>query len=65
MISTFKLIRVRIQLNDTETRVEYINSAHVLRFYEVDNTIIMELTNGVKLNVIGINLDLLCEDIFR
>ena len=61
MLNAFKLIKVRVVSDSGNIHIEYINSAHILRFYESDNTITMELINNVKLNVIDINLDLLCE----
>ena len=61
MISTFKLIKVQVINDSQEIHTEYINAAHIMRFYQSDNIIIIELVNNVKLNIININLDILCE----
>lgn len=61
MSAGFKLVKVKVINDNQEIHIEYINLAHIIRFYQFDNTITMELSNNVKLNIIDINLDLLCE----
>ena len=59
------MIKVNVMYETGKTRVEFINSAHILRFYESKEYIVIELINNVKIKICDITINVLLEKIFR
>ena len=58
------LIKLNVLLETNKTRVEFINQAHIQRFYMLDNYVVIELINGVKLKICDITINELCDKFF-
>ena len=58
-------IRVNVMYETGKFRPEFINLAHIIRFYESDEYIVIELINNVKLKVCDITTNVLFEKFYR
>ena len=52
-----------IRVNSIDTGIQYINTAHIQRFYQIDDIISIEFISGHIIQITNISIDQLIEKI--
>jgi hypothetical protein len=58
------IIKVNVMSETGEIGVEFINLAHITRFYSLNDYVVIELVNNVKLKLCDITIQSLCDKFF-